>query len=59
MISSILVVCFVPGQKGGPGFGKMYNYPSFNAEKDVAANKSFFNAGIVNSLITDNYVINT
>ena len=38
------VVCFVPGQKGGPGFGKLYNYPSFNAEKDVAANKSFFNA---------------
>ena len=44
MISSFLVVCFVPGQKGGPGFGKLYNYPSFNAEKDVAANKSFFNA---------------
>jgi translation initiation factor 2A len=36
------VVCFVPGQKGGPGFGKLYNYPNFNAEKDVVANKSFF-----------------
>jgi translation initiation factor 2A len=36
------IVCFVPGQKGGPGFGKLYNYPSFNAEKDVVANKSFF-----------------
>ena len=36
------VVCFIPGQKGGPGFGKMFVYPNFNAEKDVVANKSFF-----------------
>jgi len=41
------VACFVPGHKGGPGFGKMYNYPNFNAEKDVIANKSFFNADMM------------
>lgn len=36
------VVCFVPGQKGGPGFGKLFLYPNLNSEKDVIANKSFF-----------------
>lgn len=36
------IVCFVPGQKGGPGFGKLFTYPNFNPEKDVVASKSFF-----------------
>ncbi len=36
------VACFVPGQKGGPGFGKIFTYPNFHPEKDVVASKSFF-----------------
>ncbi len=36
------VACFVPGQKGGPGFGKVYTHPNFHPEKDVVASKSFF-----------------
>ena len=35
------VVAFVPGQKGAPGFAKMFAFPSFNTEKDVIAYKSF------------------
>merc|ERR1719266_1702990 len=35
------VVVFVPGQKGAPGFAKMFAFPAFNPEKDVIANKSF------------------
>jgi len=35
------VVAFVPGQKGAPGFAKMFCFPSFNPEKDVIAYKSF------------------
>jgi len=35
------VVAFVPGQKGAPGFAKMFAYPSFHPEKDVIAYKSF------------------
>jgi len=34
----------VPGQKGGPGFGKLYAFPNFHPEKDVVASKSFFQA---------------
>ena len=37
------VVAFVPGQKGGPAFGKLFAHPRFNPDKDVLANKSFFN----------------
>lgn len=35
------LVAFVPGQKGAPGFAKLFAYPHFNPEKDVIANKSF------------------
>ena len=36
------MACFVPGQKGGPGFGKIFTYPNFHPERDVVAPKSFF-----------------
>ncbi len=42
--STCHVVCFIPGQKGGPGFAKLYKYPNFHTEKDVLATKSFFQA---------------
>jgi len=32
---------YVPGQKGGPGFCKMYVYPKLNSETDAVAVKSF------------------
>lgn len=35
------VAAFVPGQKGAPGFTKLFAYPGFNPEKDVIAYKSF------------------
>lgn len=35
------VVAFVPGQKGAPGFAKLFAFPNFNPEKDVIAFKSF------------------
>ena len=35
------VVAFIPGQKGAPGFSKLFAFPSFNPDKDVIANKSF------------------
>jgi len=38
------VACYVPGQKGGPGFCKIFVYPKFNAETDSVATKSFMNA---------------
>jgi len=37
------VVSFVPAQKGGPAFGKLFAHPRFNPDKDVIASKSFFN----------------
>jgi uncharacterized protein with WD repeat len=37
------VVAFVPGLKGGPAFGKLFAHPRFNPDKEVIANKSFFN----------------
>jgi translation initiation factor 2A len=42
--SATHIVCFIPGQKGGPSFGKLFAYPNFNPERDVIANKSFFQA---------------
>lgn len=41
-VSSYPIIVFVPGQKGAPGFGKLFSYPNFNVEKDVIAHKSFF-----------------
>ena len=38
------VVAFVAGQKGGPAFAKLFAHPRFNPDKEVLANKSFFNA---------------
>ena len=38
------ICCYLPGQKGGPGFGKLFAYPLFNPEKDVIATKSFMTA---------------
>ena len=35
---------YVPGQKGGPGFCKLFVSPKFNAESDAVAVKSFMNA---------------
>ena len=35
------ITCFLPGQKGGPGFGKLFAYPRFHPEKEVIATKSF------------------
>jgi translation initiation factor 2A len=35
------VVAFVPGQKGAPGYAKLFAYPAFNPEKNVIASKSF------------------
>lgn len=39
--SGLHVVAFIPGQKGAPGFAKLFGYPNFHPEKDVIANKSF------------------
>ncbi|TRY72652.1 hypothetical protein TCAL_01151 [Tigriopus californicus] len=36
------VICFIPGQKGGPSTAQLYAYPKFNPETDVVAKKSFF-----------------
>lgn len=38
------VACYLPGQKGGPGFGKLFAYPNFHPDKDVVATKSFMTA---------------
>ena len=36
------LVIFVPGQKGGPGFGKLFCYPAVKKpDQDFKANKSF------------------
>jgi len=35
---------YVPGQKGGPGFCKIYVYPKLSAETDAVAVKSFMTA---------------
>jgi uncharacterized protein with WD repeat len=32
-----------PAQKGDTGYAKLFAHPRFNPEKDVVANKSFFN----------------
>jgi len=38
------VACYVPGQKGAPGFCKIFVYPKFNPETEAVAIKSFMNA---------------
>merc|ERR1719193_1128453 len=38
------VACYIPGQKGGPGFCKIFVYPKFCPESDSVATKSFMNA---------------
>ena len=38
------IACYLPGQKGGPGFAKVFAYPSFHPEKNVIATKSFMTA---------------
>lgn len=35
------VVGFLPAQKGGPGFAKMFCFPEFHPEKGVVGSKSF------------------
>jgi len=40
------VVTYVPGQKGGPSFCKLWQFPNFG-ENQVLANKSFFQADSV------------
>ena len=35
------VACYIPGQKGAPGFCKMFVYPNFKPEGDAVATKSF------------------
>ena len=38
------IACYLPGQKGGPGFAKIFAYPNFHPEKNVVATKSFMTA---------------
>ena len=38
------IACYLPGQKGGPGFAKVFAYPAFHPEKNVIATKSFMTA---------------
>ena len=38
------IACYLPGQKGGPGFAKIFAYPAFHPEKNVIATKSFMTA---------------
>lgn len=38
------ITCYLPGQKGGPGFGKLFAYPRFHPDTDVIATKSFMTA---------------
>lgn len=40
------VVCFVPGQKGGAAFGKMFNYPALDPQQNAVAHRSFFQVNI-------------
>lgn len=37
------VLCYLPGQSGQPGFGRLFQYPKFEPTQ-VLASKSFFQA---------------